>query len=379
MSRGGQRWPAAALLLLTAACGVADEPPPEPPTRQERIVRLEAQIEAWRRIEPAWRPWTEGLGELETADHLGEDGLMFGRRKDRVLYQAAAMRGIAEPPPPGEPIDGHVGPLAAIVHFGRQLETLGVDFLLVPVPPRAAVYPDLLGSPTPLAPGEAPPLLDGLLREFYLRLERHGIEVVDLLPSFLEQRFQSVEEGLPEGLTSYRDLIFRRQDDHWSTHGAAVAARVVGERVRRYPWYRETVRRFGRAVLVEETVWRAFHGSIGRRMLKRDPSLPPGAFPQHRVRIEGEEWSFNDRTSPVTLLGDSFSLNQHGFPDHLLRELGYRVDTISVPGGNQSAQLKTLRLRGDRLAGKRLVIWETDVSLLTGQRKWVPVDVLGDG
>ena len=222
------------------------------------------------------------------------------------------------------------------------------------------------------------PLLDGALRKLYLRLERHGVEVIDLLPVFLEARVHDFEGQVPSEATPYQDLVFLRQDVHWSSYGSMLAAQVLGRRVRAYPWYPDTLRSHGRAVLVEEVRWQQRHGSIAGSMIeagKLDSGTEMEHFPLRDVRIDGERWSLNDRTSPVAVLGDSYRRLAYGFPQQLLKELGYRVEQVTVPMGNQSGQLRKLRLRSDKLEGKRLVIWQIATPAFLGQSMWAAVDV----
>ena len=49
---------------------------------------------------------------------------------------------------------------------------------------------------------------------------------------------------------------------------------------------------------------------------------------------------------------------------------------MAVAGGLPAGGPKALRFRGDRLAGKKLVIWEITSYALA--EDWRPVDVLGD-
>jgi hypothetical protein len=45
----------------------------------------------------------------------------------------------------------HADPLPAILDFKQQLDRAGVELLLVPVPPKSVVYPDMLWNKAPLA------------------------------------------------------------------------------------------------------------------------------------------------------------------------------------------------------------------------------------
>ena len=144
-------------------------------------------------------------------------------------------------------------------------------------------------------------------------------------------------------------------------------------------WFAEVKRRFGEARVVEESRWQRSRGSIARRLVEAgrlDPDSPVELFLERRVVVRGEQWSWNDRTSPIVIIGDSFSNPVYGFADHLLKELGFRVDLMYVPGGIQRSS-EALRLRGDGLAGKRLLIWEFASFALASPRMWQTVDVIG--
>ena len=72
----------------------------------------------------------------------------------------------------------------------------------------------------------------------------------------------------------------------------------------------------------------------------------------------GERWSRDDRRSPIVVIGTSYTLPIYGLTDGLLRELGFRVDRVTVAGGDPLLPLR--RLRGRSESGpetKKLVIW----------------------
>ena len=343
----------------------------------QRISRLADQIDQFKQRSADYEPFLESLEQWNQIRRPGRDGMWFERRAERVLWDHELFRNLE-----AQSEKGQENPLSSILHFARQLETAGIDFLVVFVPPRAAIYPDLTTVKKPLVASDEPPILDGYLREFYLQLERRGVEVLDLLPLFLEHPRQPWAEGhvpLPTDLDTDDELVFRRQDVHWSTHGSALAARAIAERVHAYGWWETTQRRQGRAHIQDRTRYLHEHGSITASLIKAgrlEPSEPKEYFLFRDAHIVGERWSLNDRSSPVVLLGDSFSRPEHGLPQQLLVELGFRVDRITVPMGNQSGQLQRLKLRGDGLAGKRLVIWQIHSQAMVGHQKWRRITVI---
>jgi alginate O-acetyltransferase complex protein AlgJ len=352
-------------VLLLAACA-----PPEP-TPPPDGAGFAAQAREMQAALAPWQPWFEELKQLDQADRY-RDVLCQRRLSQRVLWDdqlAARLAGAATLVVP----EGS-GPLLTLADLKRQLDGVGVDLLVVFVPPSAAIYPEHFGDSAPPAAAERPPLLDRHLRDFYAALEAAGVEVLDLLPALLEHRYDG-----PIDEDGRRELIFHWQDVHWTTWGTEIAAGEIARRVRRYPWFDEVAERQGRA-LFDKTVSRErVHGSIVRRLIDRGrlPADTPKELRRRvKVRIRGELWSFNDRDSPIVLLGDSFSLPRFGLPDQLLENLGFRVDAVTVAGGLPTGGPKALAFRGDRLAGKRLVIWEVTSIALAAD--WRPVDVLGD-
>ena len=93
-------------------------------------------------------------------------------------------------------------PLPAILDFKRQLDTIGVELILIPVPPKSIVYADMLASNLSLP--SPPPRLDPAHQLFYELLRSEDVTVIDLTEIFLDNRSH------PEG------PVYCRQDTHWS-------------------------------------------------------------------------------------------------------------------------------------------------------------------
>ncbi len=366
---------ATTMAFLALAGGACRHPGP-PPSDREAPPSFTAQIQAVQGDLEPWAPWFETLRGLSSDDFCAET-LCLRWNSQRLMWDEALTDQLADTSVLSDPTT-QSGPLITIIDFARQLEQLDVELLVAIVPPSSAVYPELISATAPLTPSETPPLLDWRLRAFYAALAEAGVEVIDLLPPFLEHRYGEAIEGAPG---PGRELLFQGQDPHWTPHGAAVAAVHIIDRVRRYPWFEQVVASQGEAHWVESSTWYQEHGSIAQRLLasgKIRQDLPEDRWRQITVRIEGERWSLNDRQSPIVLLGDSFSGPAYGFPDQLLKNLGFRVDSLVVAGGVPTAALKALRFRGDRLTGKRLVIWELTAYSLQAQDRWQPVDVIGN-
>ncbi len=106
-------------------------------------------------------------------------------------------------------------PLPAIIDFHEQLKKRGIELLLVPVPPKAAIYPEKIVPQFNTGEDAAP-----FLHRFYDELRSRGVDVLDLSPIFLQHR------------DSERGDVFCKTDTHWSGYGCVLAAERIAEKVR---------------------------------------------------------------------------------------------------------------------------------------------------
>ncbi|HET6149222.1 MAG TPA: hypothetical protein VFH68_16915 [Polyangia bacterium] len=250
---------------------------------------------------------------------------------------------------------GDRNPLPVIVAFQRLLAENGVDFLFVPVPTKAEIFPDKIGLPA-AAGVAAGQVLNPFERKFLLDLAERGVEVVDLLPLFLRER-----------AAAETPLLYQRQDTHWTSRGLELAARAVAERVKRYPWYAALAGKGGAPATPYRVQSAEFtrHGDLHSRLPERDKArFNPETLVGHQVVGPGGGLYEDDETSPIVLLGDSFTgvfqlmdCEHAGVSAHLARELGRPVDLVMSYGGGPNVRQKLLRRGVGALARKKLVIW----------------------
>jgi hypothetical protein len=260
---------------------------------------------------------------------------------------------------------GWADPLPAILDFHAQLESAGIDLLVVPVPAKAAVVP-----------GELPALgapvgrLDARSAEFYALLGERGVAVLDLQPGFAGAEAPG--------------SLYCHQDTHWSGAGAELAAARIAGHVREAAWYQgvpaETFDSESRVVEID--------GDL--RSMFGDQALPAESLPLRFVgRREGGRLKpvAPSRDSPVLLLADSHGLVFHaggdmhargaGLVDQLALELGFALDLVAVRGSGATPARINLARRTDGLAGKRLVIWAFSARELTeSSQGWREVPVV---
>lgn len=239
-------------------------------------------------------------------------------------------------------------PLPAIIDFQRQLKAKGVDLLLVPVPPKAAIYPEKLLGNEELSGSET----TAPLKRFYEELAANGVDVLDLSPIFTAQR--SASEG----------ALFCKTDTHWSGEGCVVAARAIAERVREK--------------LGAPAASGAFSGTWNDAELEGDlvSLLPPDAQKPGREKLRLRQVSNvatggaveADPASPLLILGDSHTLVFHDFAaersgllDQVALELNAAPDLIGTRGSGATAVRISLYRKSIKdptyLAKKKVVVW----------------------
>jgi len=267
-------------------------------------------------------------------------------------------------------------PLPAIVDYNEQLKKLGIELILVPVPPKAIVYPDKVSSAVKLEEGQPPPRLDTAHQEFYKLLREKGVNVIDLAAEFLPLR-RPAEDA--------KSKLYCRGDTHWSGLACVLTARLLAKELKSRPWYKDVKHQ---AIEAEERTVE-INGDLAREM-------PVRPAPETLcLRFVGTKQADllrplePDEASPVILLGDSHTLVFHsggdmhtagaGLADQLAFELGFPVDLIGVRGSGARPARINLYRRGrrdpDYLAGKKAVVWCFSAREFTESSGWgiVPV------
>ncbi len=284
-------------------------------------------------------------------DYLTGPGFLDRRRLDRRAESGEEWR---VPPQPD--------PRPAVIDFNRQLRDRGITLIVVPVPVKPSIQPEKFsGRFQRIEPaGEAArirPLQNVSYRRFLADLSAAGVNVFD--PSDL----------LAERLPAPQYLA---ADTHWRPEAmeavaAALAARIAQIAGANFP--------AGSAAGLRRRPVRI----SGRGDLALMLDLPPGQtrFPPEPVTIQqvltadGQFWRASE-AAKVLVLGDSFSNNYSlepmgwgesaGFVEQLSYFLGAPVDRLvrnDHGAWATRAMLARELARGrDRLAGKRVVVWQ---------------------
>ena len=291
----------------------------------------------------------------------GRDGWLFLRNDFRHLgagpFWAAANAGTG-----GDP-------LPAIVDFKDQLAKAGIALLLVPVPPKAVIYPEQAFPEEP--PAAAAPRLDAALERFYGVLAEQGVEVLDLVPAMRAER-----------TSGDAPLLYCKTDTHWSSRGCELAARLLKERI-----IARGIPVPAAAAFAGEETSITFVGDLAKDL--RGPEAASETLPARQVKpTAGNATVSGD--SPILLLGDSHTLVFHeggdmlatgaGLADQLALELGAPVDLLGVRGSAATAArvnlLRRTQKAPDYLAGKKLVVYCFAAREFTESQGWRKVPIV---
>jgi SGNH hydrolase-like domain, acetyltransferase AlgX len=239
-------------------------------------------------------------------------------------------------------------PIPAIIDFQKQLKARGIDLLVVPVPPKAAIYPEKILPGFDVRTEDAAPWL----RRFYEELRTAGIDVLDLMPLFIQNRDDK------------RGGVFCKTDSHWSGLGCTLAAQAIAENVRG----KITAPPPGKEYVSE---WKESQIN-GDLVTLLPPNSPKPGPEQIAVRTVSEKATNAviqpDTNSPLLLLGDSHTLVFHdflaeraGLVNQLAQELGFAPDLIGTRGSGATPVRISLYRHSlknpDYLAKKKVVIW----------------------
>jgi alginate O-acetyltransferase complex protein AlgJ len=243
-------------------------------------------------------------------------------------------------------------PIKAIVDFRNQLAARGIDLLVMPVPIKPGIDSDKFSARAE----ENAPLQNPSFLEFKTRLESAGVGVFDAGPLLIQRK--ATLGGVP---------LYLENDTHWRPETMEFVAEKLAPLV-------PPVTSTPQAPLETKQKEISSLGDIAR-MLMLPPSqniYRPEKATIHEVLAGNAMWR-PSKEADILLLGDSFSNifsldalgwgESAGFAEHLSRALGGRpLDTILR---NSDASFATREIlsrelaRGrDRLAGKKLVVWE---------------------
>jgi len=276
----------------------------------------------------------------------GSDGWLFLPAELRML-SFPRFWGADAPKTSRSPKPEWADPLPAIVNFHTQLKARGITLLLVPVPPKASIYPEKLfgtGS-TPSAPTTAP------IANFLAALREAGVETLDLAPLFTANR------------AGAHGPMFCATDTHWSGSACVLAAQEIADSIRsKLPTP---------APNTFQAEWKSvpIQGDLLTLAGAASTTPSPEKIDVRSISHSGSGAPVDpDPSSPLLLLGDSHTLVFHdflaersGLADQLAHELGFAPDVIGTRGSGATPVRLSLFRRSVKdpayLTHKKVVVW----------------------
>jgi SGNH hydrolase-like domain, acetyltransferase AlgX len=320
--------------------------------------------EAARKFRHALRAKLE-MAEKENAQVLpGVDGWLFLAGAVRFLAAEKFWGGEA-PQVSRSRKPQWADPIPAIVDFNRQLKERGIELLLAPVPPKAAVYPEKIVPDVDVSGNEHAAFLNC----FYDQLRAQGVAVLDLEPLFFGNR------------ASENGALYCKTDSHWSGSGCVLAAEALARVIAPKLPKPEAPKSYG-------SEWRkvALQGDL--KTLLGDSSESAEEISVRTVCDKATGAAVApDPESPLLLLGDSHLLVFHDFVteragllDQLALELGFAPDLIGTRGSGATPVRITLYRRSlndpDYLKKKKVIVWCFAAREFTeAEQGWVPEPV----
>ena len=239
-------------------------------------------------------------------------------------------------------------PIPAIVDFQKQLKARGIDLLVVPVPPKAAIYPEKILPGFNVRTEDSAPVL----HKFYDELRAAGIEVLDLTSLFIQNRDDK------------HGGVFCKTDSHWSGFGCTLAAQAIAENVRGKLAASTSKKEYA-------SEWKDLEikGDLVGLLSSDHPKPGPERIAVRSVSEKGTSTVIQpNANSPLLVLGDSHTLVFHdflteraGLIDQLAQELGFAPDLIGTRGSGATPVRITLYRHSlknpDYLAKKKVVVW----------------------
>jgi hypothetical protein len=243
-------------------------------------------------------------------------------------------------------------PVAVVSDVAAQMKSAGVDFIVMPLPTKAAVQSK--GLPEAFKDQAIP---DPVLDSFFAAMTKQGVDALDV---------RSVWTN------ASNSAVFCRQDTHWNGHGLGLAAHALAEKIRARPWFAD----YPKKTYAVEPVEVEIQGDLWIPLNK--PELPKEKVKLRRtVSLETP-----GPDSPVLFMGDSNVLvfsgggDLHttgcGLPEAFASETGINPQVLGQRGSGHAQILNLKRGAKDAkfLPAKKLVVWVFTCTELTQAQAW---------
>lgn len=314
---------------------------------------------------------------------LGKNGWMFYKPDVEYLHKPSVTD------PRSKVVDYNSkpvmdDPVKVILDFKNQLSEMDIELLVMIVPGKPSIYPDLINPAIKVSFKQEISHSQHILKI----LEEKGVKTVDLFTPFLQERQRD---------SLFGDSLYLRTDTHWKNRGPRLAAASVASVVKQMPWFHDY---FPKTEYTMDTVEVFRNGDIGVmtrlsdiKIGKMQLKLPMEKAKCYQVFsvirndsgkiISRNLYKDEYRKARILVLGDSFSRiyqtdepRSAGWISHLAYELSEPLASIINDGGASTIVRQTLSNKASLLKGKKLVIWEfVERDLRFGEGGWKEVPI----
>lgn len=251
--------------------------------------------------------------------------------------------------------------VAAVAEYSRQLRRRGIQLVVVPVPPKAVVYPDEVYPGWKLSSRKVE-RFDGGLMTLYAELRSRGVDVVDMTEGMIERR--NAKTG----------RMYPKTDGDWSARACELAAAAVADKVQAVGWATGDLRVSG--ITASETT-QDLRGDLAGTGTAAE-TVAVRAVRQNGAAMESLG------SAPLLVIGDGNALTYRsgggGIADQLAAELrvAFELAAADGPGRNvpRSRVLRKTVVSPGYWERKRCVVWVLNGSeFLRGDWQQVPVSL----
>lgn len=338
----------------------------------------ESRLGRWIRP-PLQMVFSRWLGVGNEQVYVGKEGWLFYRAdldsltgpgflEPRQLARRATAGAEWQTPPQPDP-------RLAILDFKRQLDARGIELILMPIPVKPSVHPEQFSG---RFADRDQALHNSSYRVFLREMEQAGVRIFDPTDLLIQRRHRT---GEPQYLTV---------DTHWRPDAMEAVAEELAHILSEMGFRGRGATPSGS--LSRQTRECQADGDIARMLdLPKDQiAFPPESVVLHQVLGgDGQFWRASEEAD-VMVLGDSFSNiysldalgwgESAGLVEHLAYYLGAPVDRLVRNDAGAFATRDMLRremVRGrDRLAGKRVVVWQFVArELAAGDWRLIPLEL----
>jgi hypothetical protein len=298
----------------------------------------------WNKWYDSLAPFRKELADKASAAKPGEG--IFQPDGKPPFYFAIYMAHYLVSPQPAEEFARTRPSVPVIIAFNKFLKAHNIDLIFVPAPKVIEVYPERIEKNVP-----ADRLVAPQMRKLILDLLEADVEVLDVLPSFLEE---AQKPGEP---------LYLQADSHWADRGQRIAARLIANSLKRYGFVKDALAQ--KPVYDAKQIALQFKGNMFADLKPAQQAELADAINIHATLVstaDGKPFAETEN-APIVVIGDSYTHYYEvavkqgtGLTALLAKEVNLPNWNITT-GGATTQPLKEFLRDPDLLKSTKVVVW----------------------